>query len=195
MGLNSKDTHGYALSENEILSLKEINGMGKSEALKSSNNINVIIEGCQIYAGNEDCLDIVRGNVKVVNTKFHPHETQQTVTVKGSALVYFRNCSIMGEPKGFDFSIGDFTIYDAIQDRPKTRVIIQNCKAFDSKGKQRKVKVKLLHGECEIYNTKCKFVKFPDFLVKIYFWVMKQLISKQRKSEAVRNLEISPDKY
>ena len=195
MALNSKDTHGYTLKNKEILSLSEIRGDNKSEALKSSNNIGVIVEGCHIYGGNEDCLDIVRGEAKIINTKFYPENSQQAVTIKGSALVYLRNCKIYGNPKGYDFSIGDFTIYDAVQEnRMKTKVVLQNCKAVDSVGKPRSIKIKVIHGDCEVYNTKSKVRKFPAFLVKIYFKIMRWLISKERRNEALSNLVNSPDR-
>lgn len=197
MSLNSKDTHEYVAKSNEKIEKRKIMGFGKSEAFKSSNSYDVTVLGCDIHGGQEDVVDVVRGSVKFARTYLYPSKrTKQTVTVKGGGTAIFDRCRFIGKADRFDIVVGDFTIYDAIdKNRPKSNVELIRCRGLYEKiNKDRPIHALVLHGDLKYDKfTDVHVIRVPKFLVKIYFSFMRLLTSKERKEEARRNLEISPD--
>jgi len=197
MSMNKKDTHGMVLYDNDNILNMSIKHYGVSEALKSSNRTNVTVSGCFIFGGVEDVVDVVRGDAVFTNCTIATElNSKQHVTVKGGATVTFINCNFVGlhsPTKDPTISVGDFTIYDGVQkNRPKSKVILHNCIANDTQTQP--IHIKCMHGTCEYSNTLAKVTKYPSFLVKLYFAVCRLILSKERKAEALRNLQESPDR-
>ena len=192
------DTHALVMNSNETIDGLTIDGSSYSEALKSSNRYNNRAQNCILIGGSEDCLDIVRGYGTFVNLEFRPtKKTRQSITAKGSCSITLIGCEFHGNPKQADITIGDFTIYDAVQrGRIKSDVNISNCKAFNDDGTERPIKITILHGNL-INNSRTKanvkIKKYPSILVKVYFFFGRLFTPKDRKNQARNNLKSHPD--
>jgi len=188
MGVNNKDTHGFIVTNQTKIVFEHFRGKGYSEAFKISNKEGVFIWNCVFYGGSEDCLDSVRSKLEVSDSAFLPNkETKQSITAKGGSEIHLINCHFEGSPK-FDISIGDFTIYDGVTKIKPSKLIMKNCTAATKRGNNRPIKVLVVNGESICENTNCQITKVPKLLVKIYFWIMSKLMSKERRKEAIRNI-------
>lgn len=187
MGVNDKDTHGFIVTNETAIYFEKFRGKGFSEAFKASNK-QVVIWNCVFYGGSEDCLDSVRSKLEISDSAFLPNkETKQSITAKGGSEIHLVNCHFEGSPK-FDISIGDFTIYDGVTKIKPSKLVIEKCTATNKQGRARPVKVLVVNGECISKQKNIEITKVPKFLVKIYFWIMSKIMSKDRRKEAIRNL-------
>lgn len=191
------DTHKLKLNSNETIKNLTIDGSDVSEALKASNLVNAKAENCVLIGGSEDCLDVVRGNGIFSKISFKPSKkTRQSVTVKGGASILITDSKFIGKAKKYDITVGDFTIYDAVdKNRPNTKLTISDCEAFNDDGSQRPVTILLLRGELKnnLKSTNVKVESYPSWIVNAYFCLSKLFLSKSRKAEAKQNLKNSPD--
>jgi hypothetical protein len=176
-----QDTHAVFIKDNGSSHYRLFaDGKGFSEALKISNKKNVSFVQCRAINGEEDCLDIVRGDkITFTNCVFEPSEdkprTRTIATIKGGATnVEFIDCLFRTENKTrfpWQISVGDYTIYDREKTTPKTTVKIRNAftgglRTVDTNGP--KPRVLVLNGVVDADDS-VKVWKVPSILVKLLF--------------------------
>jgi hypothetical protein len=168
------DTNKYVITEdNKTYSeLHLTSDPSYSEILKGSKRRNVVVEDSFIGGGNEDCVDMVRGeNIKFQNLTVEAHEkTRVFFTLKGGIKgLTFNDVVLYGKSKWcWDISLGDWTNYD-VDKRPKVRdIVLENVRFGDS---NKRVKVLCLWSEKPtVIGGRVDIWKVPTFMVKILFW-------------------------
>jgi polygalacturonase len=88
-----KNLESYAGEDGTVISNRVIapdDWTQTSDVLKFSNCTNVVVDGCTIEGGKEDCIDAVRGsNYTFNNTVLAPRKNG--ITIKGSVNGYSIN--------------------------------------------------------------------------------------------------------
>ena len=164
-----------------------IDGRGGSEGLKLSCCRNIKIQNSQFFGGNEDCVDIVRGeNIFFYNCTFSAGpDTKQHVTIKGGARnITFKKCKFKNSFKswwnGACIDLGNWTDYDDV-DRPKTRnVRIIDCQMQDVTFP---VLYRRLYADSPIVqNTQGLGLIIPSRVVSIFWFLQRKgWLGKRRR--------------
>ena len=118
-----KNLESYAGEDGTVISNRVIapdDWTQTSDVLKFSNCTNVVVDGCTIEGGKEDCIDAVRGsNYTFNNTVLAPRKNG--ITIKGSVNGYSINeVSFVTSGSNCDIEFGQYDNYWYIG-RPPTR--------------------------------------------------------------------------
>jgi hypothetical protein len=118
-----KNLESYAGEDGTVISNRVIapdDWTQTSDVLKFSNCTNVVVDGCTIEGGKEDCIDAVRGsNYTFNNTVLAPRKNG--ITIKGSVNGYSINeVSFITSGSDCDIEFGQYDNYWYIG-RPPTR--------------------------------------------------------------------------
>jgi hypothetical protein len=118
-----KNLESYAGEDGTVISNRVIapdDWTQTSDVLKFSNCTNVVVDGCTIEGGKEDCIDAVRGsNYTFNNTVLAPRKNG--ITIKGSVNGYSINeVSFVTSGSDCDIEFGQYDNYWYIG-RPPTR--------------------------------------------------------------------------
>lgn len=140
-----------------------INPSDYSDILKFSNCTDIVVDGCNIEGGKEDCIDAVRGsNYTIRNTTLIPHHNG--ITLKGSidgALI--ANVVFDGHGSDCDIDIGQFDNYWWIGRPPTRKITIRNVNSRDGSP----VLVRLWDSESPVIEySNVKIFRVP----KIVWW-------------------------
>jgi len=175
------DTHAHQIHEsNSEHRGLHIDGTGYSEAIKLSNRNKVTVKESTFIGGNEDCLDIVRGNlIRFETCAFRPGSKTRTLcTIKGGASdVRLVNCFFDTKKKTrwpWHISVGDYTIYDRDKATPPTQVFISQAEYS-----KRKPIVLVLNGQVQSDGT-VRIFKLPTTVVGILFWLNRKFGDKRK---------------
>jgi len=155
------------LVEGRIIPPVEVNSTDYSDVLKFSNCKNIVVKGCTIAGGKEDCIDAVRGeNYTFQNCNILPRGANG-ITVKGSVDgILLENLSFDGHGAECDIELGQFDNYWWIGRAPTRQVTIRNVQALDGKP----VVVRLWDSEVpQIENSNVKIIRIPKFIWWPYF--------------------------
>lgn len=134
-----------------------------SDVLKFSNCNNIVVDGCTIEGGKEDCIDAVRGsNYTFNNTLLSPRKNG--ITLKGSIDGYSINeVSYVSHGSDCDMEFGQYDNYWYIGRKPTRNGRISHVKSVS--GKQ--LILKLWDAEVPVItDSNIKVVKIP----KIVWW-------------------------
>lgn len=182
------DSHAYKVTrDGENLSGLIVKGQGHDEAIKISNLTNIRISKSMFIGGEEDCLDIVRGdNIRFKECSFMPSKKTRTLcTIKGGATnVSLSGCHFDTEKKTrfpWHISVGDFTIYENDKEtRPKHLTQVHISKATYS-GK----KPIVLVFKGVVYADKTvRVIQIPAFIVGIYFQLNRWFGDKRKPQKS-----------
>jgi hypothetical protein len=118
-----KNLESYAGEDGTVISnrvIAPVDWTQTSDVLKFSNCTNVVVDGCTIEGGKEDCIDAVRGsNYTFNNTVLAPRKNG--ITIKGSVNGYSINeVSFVTSGSDCDIEFGQYDNYWYIG-RPPTR--------------------------------------------------------------------------
>ena len=156
-----------------------IDGGGASEGLKLSFCRDVTVRDCQIMGGNEDCVDIVRGeNITFDNCTFFANEdTKQHVTCKGGVKnITFKNCKFVGSFQnwwdGACIDLGNWTDYDDVDRPPVRNIKIINCTMQDVGCG---ILYRRLYSETpQVTNSRGFKFKVPKIFVKMFWFLQRK---------------------
>ena len=137
-----------------------------SDVLKFSNCTNIVVDGCTIEGGKEDCIDAVRGsNYTFNNIVLGPRKNG--ITLKGAIAGYtIRDASFISSGSDCDMEFGQYDNYWYIGRPPTRNGKISLTKSVS--GKQ--LVLKLWDAEMpEIVDSNIKVVKIPKIIWWPYF--------------------------
>lgn len=166
-----KNFESHAGESGTLVSGRNIPEVGVSTAdysdiLKFSNCTDIVIDGCNIEGGTEDCIDAVRGsNYTIKNTTLIPH--RNGITLKGSidgALI--ENVVFDGHGSECDIDIGQFDNYWWIGRAPTRKITIRNVNSKDGTP----VLVRLWDSESPVIErSNVKIFRIPKLVWWPYF--------------------------
>jgi hypothetical protein len=136
------------------------------DTLKLSHVVDSVVEMCSILGSKEDCIDIMRGSVRlhVYSCELYP-TGKFAVTVKGGCMgIVLENIVIYGAGKETDIDIGNWT---AVNFDKTTDVFITNVRRADGKP----VRVRVGHATKPIIEGgNVKIDHLGSLLLKAYWW-------------------------
>ncbi len=161
----------------------QINANGVAEGLKLSYMHDVLVKGCEIIGGYEDCVDIVRGgNITFENCIFISNGTKHHFTIKCQVEnVKIVNCIFRNNFNkiwdGAFVDMGNWSDYD-VEDLPKTKGIeIINC-TFENVSWWKKILTRRLYAENAIVKNTSGFnLKIPNIFINL-FWNHQRYLNK-----------------
>lgn len=174
-----RDTHakriGDLVSFYQDTGIEEIYGVGFAEALKVTNCVDVLVSNKRIYGGYEDCVDVVRVDNIVLENSILTAETPTRVHVTakgGGAKHVYRNLILKGDPIWWEFSLGDWTLYNADPKfKPMGEVVIDSVRRLDGK------KFNVLQLYCDkvtVVNSNCRVINLR-WLAPLWFAILRRL--------------------
>lgn len=185
-----KDTHGIVLQNNkDYLNLVVVSDFTKSEMVKASGGTDIRINGFNIGAGNEDCIDFNQGsNVIMKKGTFDAEGAKQAATIKGGFDgFHFKEAKFEGrlkKPRGFFKFItkyftgyvvlGQYSDYNMCADLKTTNVTFTDTN-FDKEYDENPV-VCWYAEKPKFFNCNCTeddVVMVPRFIVWAYFTIRK----------------------
>lgn len=191
------DTHFFKFTEKNKLYNKSYfhaKSTDYAEIIKASDIKDVLIINSYVPSGYEDSIDFVRATGVIKHSIIAQSKAggSQGITIKGGSEVIIGRTLFMGNWPFAMISLGDFTIYDAVTDIPKSKLtILPGLRACGENSKKCPIIIISINGIVDNKdpdNKNIKIVQIPSWLVKIYFLVCKLVLSKERKEEAKRNL-------
>ena len=156
-----------------------LSALDYSDILKFSNCTDIVVDGCTIQGGKEDCIDAVRGsNYTIRNTTLLPRHNG--ITLKGSidgALI--ENIEFDGHGADCDIDIGQFDNYWWIGRQPTRNVVIRNvCCANGSP-----VKVRLWDAANPVIEkSNVQIIRIPKIIWWPYF------VFRAAQTRGIRNV-------
>ena len=156
-----------------------LNALDYSDILKFSNCTDIVVDGCTIQGGKEDCIDAVRGsNYTIRNTTLLPRHNG--ITLKGSidgALI--ENIEFDGHGADCDIDIGQFDNYWWIGRQPTRNVVIRNV--YCANGSP--VKVRLWDAANPVIEkSNVQIIRIPKIIWWPYF------VFRAAQTRGIRNV-------
>jgi hypothetical protein len=137
-----------------------------SDILKFSNCTGIVVDGCEIFGGKEDCIDAVRGELYTFkNNTLHP--VHNGITLKGSInTIVIDNVKFETHGKDCDIELGQYDNYWYVGRKPTRDITINNVNAEDGKP----IVIKVWDAETpKVTNSNVKIVKIPKLIWFPYF--------------------------
>lgn len=144
-----------------------VNPLDYSDILKLSKATNVVIRGCYIVGGKEDCIDMNRycENILVENTTVHSSGLYCFTIKGGTKNVTLRNVVINKHGKEMDIDLGNWS--DQSKDLT-TNITLENVTSSDGKP----VRVRVLWAKKPtVIGGNVKVTVIPKCLYSIYRWL------------------------
>lgn len=156
-----------------------LSALDYSDILKFSNCTDIVVDGCTIQGGKEDCIDAVRGsNYTIRNTTLLPRHNG--ITLKGSidgALI--ENIEFDGHGADCDIDIGQFDNYWWIGRQPTRNVVIRNV--YCANGSP--VKVRLWDAANPVIEkSNVQIIRIPKIIWWPYF------VFRAAQTRGIRNV-------
>ena len=163
------DTHKHTLTNGKVSAGLILDGSGYSETIKGSNLSESGAAVFDIVAGDEDGIDVVRGEDYLFEDGRIDagKSTRCFITAKGGIDgLIIRDVTLFGKTRWWrDIGLGDHTIYNKGNLMDMKNVLIDNVRRSDGKP------VKILVLDCDkpiCTNGKYCVVKIPKLLVKLF---------------------------
>ena len=167
---NDKDTHGFVVSDNNIVIQDRFFQGSKdiSESVKVSNLKNVTLRNCIIDPSREDCLDIVRGDTLICeNVTFNSAGALQAITCKGGfQRLILDGCKFRGDPENGEIILGQYSDYNYHKDLRVKYTEIKRCVKIGGGF----IKVQLWNADNpQVENSTVEVKRIHPIIVKAYF--------------------------
>lgn len=137
------------------------------DIMKFSNCTNVVVQGKEVLAGQENCVDAVRGsNYLWLNCTLRSGAGVSAVTLKGAIDGWhYKDCSI-AHGKETDIELGQFDNYWVPGRAPTRNGTIENCVSNDGSP----IKITCWNADKPtIINSNVKIVQVPWLIWFPYF--------------------------
>jgi len=152
--------------QGRIIPDSNINALDYSDILKFSNCKDIVVDGCTVTGGQEDCIDAVRGsNYTIKNCTLLPYVNG--ITLKGSIDgIRIQNVVFANHGKECDIDIGQFDNYWWIGRASTRNIRIDGVNATDGKP----VIVRLWDSDTPtVTNSNVKIIRIPKIIWWPYF--------------------------
>ena len=143
------------------------NPLDYSDILKLSKATNIVVKGCTIHGGKEDCIDMNRycENILVEDTKVISNGNYCFTIKGGTKNVTLRNVVIEKHGKWYDIDLGNWSDQS---NELTTGIVLDNVTSADGKP----VSVRVLWAEePTVIGGNVKVITIPKSLYSIYRWL------------------------